>query len=548
MILQNGKRLDGCSDTVPVGTLQPFAGLVPPKGYLICQGQLVSKTKYPQLYAICGSQFGEETTSDFYLPDLRGKTIAGYDSDNELVNTIGKLLGAESHVHATGNHTLTVEEMPTHHHTFRSESGSTTGSGTLGDHSNMEYILASGDAYPGHPGVSAGGTWGSSGTFWINDAGGSQPHNHGDTSVANNYQPTIVMNWIIKAVMLIPEYFIVENTLESNSVTNALSANQGRLLNEKFADYITYSESLANTQALSDRITALEEDNSLSGGTMEGNLLVTGTLASNGRLTAGELYSNGNFFWEGTKNFVCISRANNIEWSFDLGSTADGSNAGHTGTYAQFWSMKNQNTIISFHNDDDMVNIPNGKLHIHNQNSWHEGNNYDLRLGRADANHLDLGYDGMQAKNSSNGAAKLFFQYGGGDAQFGRDGATTNLTVYGNISLATDRAIYKGGSSYSWSTIRDSNTTALASITSYSGYHPILKQKTPSGVWGLGCYTSAVHFTYFADGTTHNSPTQLLELNYNGNSISAGGAALPHVWVQSGQPSAKQTGDIWFIP
>lgn len=538
MILQNGKRLDGCSDTVPVGTLQPFAGLVPPKGYLICQGQLVSKTKYPQLYAICGSQFGEETTSDFYLPDLRGKTIAGYDSDNELVNTIGKLLGAESHVHTTGNHTLTESEMPYHTHSLPS-------SDQYGKNftPSNEYIIDSrsimriGQANLVPMGVSL-----------TESAGSSQPHHHGDTSETSNYQPTIILNWIIKAVMLIPEYFIVENTLESNSVTNALSANQGRLLNEKFADYITYSESLANTQALSDRITALEEDNSLSGGTMEGNLLVTGTLASNGRLTAGELYNNGNFFWEGTRNFVCISRANNIEWSFDLGSTADGSNAGHTGTYAQFWSMKNQNTIISFHNDDDMVNIPNGKLHIHNQNSWHEGNNYDLRLGRADANHLDLGYDGMQAKNSSNGAAKLFFQYGGGDVQFGRDGASSGLTVYGNINLASDRAIYKGGSSYSWSTIRDSNTSAIASITSYSGYHPILKQKTPSGVWGLGCYTSAVHFTYFADGTTHNSPTQLLELNYNGNNISAGGAALPHVWVQSGQPSAKQTGDIWFIP
>ena len=156
----------------------------------------------------------------------------------------------------------------------------------------------------------------------------------------------------------------------------------------------------------------------------------------------------------------------------------------------------------------------------------------------------------MQAKNSSNGAAKLFFQYGGGDTQFGRDGASSNLTVYGNIGLAADRAIHKGGSSYSWSTIRDSNTTALASITSYSGYHPILKQKAPSGVWGLGCYTSAVHFTYFADGTTHNSPTQLLELIYNGNNIYAGGVAIPHVWVQSASstPSAKQTGDIWFIP
>lgn len=109
-------------------------------------------------------------------------------------------------------------------------------------------------------------------------------------------------------------------------------------------------------------------------------------------------------------------------------------------------------------------------------------------------------------------------------------------------------SIKKAGNSYSWNTIRESNETAPISITSYSGYQPILKQKTPSGAWGLGAYTNDVHFTYFADGTTHNDATHLLTIGYNGNTISAGGVAIPHVWVQSGTPSAKQTGDIWIIP
>lgn len=112
----------------------------------------------------------------------------------------------------------------------------------------------------------------------------------------------------------------------------------------------------------------------------------------------------------------------------------------------------------------------------------------------------------------------------------------------------TSGSIKKAGGSYSWNTIRDSNETAPISITSYTGYQPAIKQKTPSGVYGIGCYSDAVHITYFADGTTHNDPSQLLQLNYNGNNISAGGVAIPHVWVQSGTPSAKQTGDIWIIP
>ena len=531
MILQNGKRLDGCSDTVPVGTLQPFAGLVPPKGYLICQGQLVSKTKYPQLYAICGSQFGEETTSDFYLPDLRGKTIAGYDSDNELVNTIGKLLGAESHVHTTGNHTLTESEMPYHTHSLPS-------SDQYGKNftPSNEYIIDSrsimriGQANLVPMGVSL-----------TESAGSSQPHHHGDTSETSNYQPTIILNWIIKAVMLIPEYFIVENTLESNSVTNALSANQGRLLNEKFADYITYSESLANTQALSDRITALEEDNSLSGGTMEGNLLVTGTLTSNGRLTAGEVHSQGNWIWDGNKNFMCTSGSNNMEWSFDLGCNTDGSTSSSTGTYAQFWSMKNQNTIISFHNDDDMVNIPNGKLHIDPQVSWHTSNNYNIRLGKDNAAHLDMGYDGMQAKNSSNGAATLYLQYNGGGLSVGRSDAACSSSIYGDIGLAGNIS-FSGARYIHFPASAGAVDTGMPTALTYGRLQ--------------------AYGTFCINANTDNSGTEyvILTAGHGLSSSTADGLAIgtstltwrnsnvPTVYVQSGQPSAKQTGDIWFIP
>ena len=50
MILKNNKRIDGCSDTVPIGTINPFLGSTAPYGYLICQGQKVSKTTYKELY------------------------------------------------------------------------------------------------------------------------------------------------------------------------------------------------------------------------------------------------------------------------------------------------------------------------------------------------------------------------------------------------------------------------------------------------------------------------------------------------------------------
>lgn len=220
MILKNGKRIDGCSDTVPIGVLSPFLGLTPPNGYLVCQGQLVSKISYPELYAICGNLFGTATDTHFYLPDLRGKTIVGYNSSDTSMNTIGKLLGSASHVHSTGNHTLTIDEIPNHNHNVDNYCvGAPAGSSREGEYYTLLKPYGSSVIYPLENAVA--------------NTGGGQAHNHGDTGSATNYQPSLTANWIVKAAMLIPDYFIVENTLESDNTQNALSAAQGKVLSDR---------------------------------------------------------------------------------------------------------------------------------------------------------------------------------------------------------------------------------------------------------------------------------------------------------------------------
>ena len=238
MILLNGKRIDSTiGDALPIGTLSPFVGLVAPKGYLICMGQLVDKAKYPELWELCGDTFGPSTTAQFYLPDLRGQTIAGYKQGDAMFGTLGALIGGKTTSYtpagtntggAVGNHTLTAAEsgLPKHSHTmddpFYKFAELQWG---------FEGEVFKGDKYQDH-------------TKTTNETGGTSAtsgHNHGFTNPTftgtqaniSTVQPTAIMNWIIKASMLAVVTSNIEDSLTSTSATDALSARQGKVLNDK---------------------------------------------------------------------------------------------------------------------------------------------------------------------------------------------------------------------------------------------------------------------------------------------------------------------------
>jgi microcystin-dependent protein len=63
---------------MPSGVVFPFAGEQAPFGYLICQGQEVSRTEYASLFMAIGTLHGAGNGSTtFNLPDYRGNFLRG---------------------------------------------------------------------------------------------------------------------------------------------------------------------------------------------------------------------------------------------------------------------------------------------------------------------------------------------------------------------------------------------------------------------------------------------------------------------------------------
>ena len=63
---------------LPAGVIIPFAGTSVPSGYLLCNGALVSRTTYADLFAAVGTLYGAgDGSTTFALPDLRDRVLQG---------------------------------------------------------------------------------------------------------------------------------------------------------------------------------------------------------------------------------------------------------------------------------------------------------------------------------------------------------------------------------------------------------------------------------------------------------------------------------------
>lgn len=75
------------------GEIIHFAGSTPPTGYLVANGQLVSRTTYAALFAAIGSTYGAgDGSTTFAVPDLRGEFVRGADGGRGV--DAGRALGS----------------------------------------------------------------------------------------------------------------------------------------------------------------------------------------------------------------------------------------------------------------------------------------------------------------------------------------------------------------------------------------------------------------------------------------------------------------------
>lgn len=93
-----------------LGQIQAFGFNFAPRGWAMCQGQLLPISANTALFSLLGTTFGGDGRTTFALPDLRSRSIVGMGQGPGLDNiTWGERGGAISH-------TMTVAQMPNHTH------------------------------------------------------------------------------------------------------------------------------------------------------------------------------------------------------------------------------------------------------------------------------------------------------------------------------------------------------------------------------------------------------------------------------------------------
>ena len=144
-----------------------------PRGWALCNGQLLPINQNQALFSILGTTYGGNGVTNFALPNLQGRVPIHASDSNPLGSSLGE-----------ASHTLTIAELPGHTHALNAstEPGKTGPTG---------HTVANAKLYV--PGASPNTTLS---PHSLAPAGASQPH--------ENRQPFTTVNFIIALVGIFP--------------------------------------------------------------------------------------------------------------------------------------------------------------------------------------------------------------------------------------------------------------------------------------------------------------------------------------------------------
>jgi len=98
-----------------IGEIVMFGGSFAPRGWALCDGQLIGVSTNDALFSIIGTTYGGDGRTTFGLPDLRGRSAVHAGSGPGLppIN-----LGARGGVL---HQNLSVQQLPSHNHALHGE-------------------------------------------------------------------------------------------------------------------------------------------------------------------------------------------------------------------------------------------------------------------------------------------------------------------------------------------------------------------------------------------------------------------------------------------
>jgi microcystin-dependent protein len=165
-----------------LGEIRIFGFNFSPRGWAMCDGQILAISQNTALFSLIGTFYGGNGSNTFALPDLQSRVAVGIDSNGQF--PIGSQGGEETH-------TLTINEIPLHSHTVKCRStidSSGTPTSPVGNYWAKEN---NGDAP-----YAASGTLGEMHASAVGNTGGNQSH--------TNIQPYLTMTFCIALEGIFP--------------------------------------------------------------------------------------------------------------------------------------------------------------------------------------------------------------------------------------------------------------------------------------------------------------------------------------------------------